>query len=74
VVDEINRKCGIYGWGEALQNAYMVLAGKLRYRYRFGDLCLLRWEDNTEMDLREIGCEGMDWIVWLSVGSSGGLL
>jgi hypothetical protein len=21
-----------------------------------------RWEDNIEMDLKEIGCEGMDWI------------
>ena len=20
------------------------------------------WEDNIEMDLREVGCEGMDWI------------
>jgi len=21
-----------------------------------------RWEDNTEMHLQEVGCEGMDWI------------
>jgi len=21
-----------------------------------------RWEDNTKMDLQEVGCEGMDWI------------
>ena len=21
-----------------------------------------RWEDNTRMDLQEVGCEGMDWI------------
>ena len=21
-----------------------------------------RWEDNTEMDLQEFGCGGMDWI------------
>jgi hypothetical protein len=21
-----------------------------------------RWEDNIEMDIREVGCEGMDWI------------
>jgi len=21
-----------------------------------------RWEDNTEMDLLEVGCGGMDWI------------
>ena len=22
-----------------------------------------RWEDNTSMDLQEVGCGGMDWIV-----------
>ena len=21
-----------------------------------------RWEDDTEMNLQEVGCEGMDWI------------
>ena len=21
-----------------------------------------RWEDNTKMDLQEVGCVGMDWI------------
>ena len=21
-----------------------------------------RWEDNIKMDLKEVGCEGMDWI------------
>ena len=21
-----------------------------------------RWKDNIKMDLREVGCEGMDWI------------
>jgi hypothetical protein len=21
-----------------------------------------RWEDNVKMDLKEVGCEGMDWI------------
>ena len=21
-----------------------------------------RWEDNIEMDIQEVGCEGMDWI------------
>ena len=21
-----------------------------------------RWEDNTKMDLQEVGCRGMDWI------------
>jgi exonuclease III len=28
----------------------------------------------TWMDLREIGWDGMDWIIWLRIGTSGGLL
>jgi hypothetical protein len=43
------------------RNAYRILVGKpegkrpLRRPRR-------RWVDNIEMDLREIGCDGMDWI------------
>jgi hypothetical protein len=33
-----------------------------------------RWVDNIKMDLREIGWDGMDWIDWLRIGMSGGLL
>jgi hypothetical protein len=35
-----------------------------------------RWVDKTKIDLREIGWDGMDWIglIWLRIGSSGGLL
>jgi hypothetical protein len=33
-----------------------------------------RWVDNVEMDLREIGWGGMDWIYWLRLGTGGGLL
>jgi hypothetical protein len=34
-----------------------------------------RWVDNIKMVLREIGLDGMDWIglVWLRIGTSGGL-
>jgi hypothetical protein len=32
------------------------------------------WEDNIELDLRETGIDGANWIGWLSIGSSGGLL
>jgi hypothetical protein len=28
-----------------------------------------RWVDNIKMDLREIG-----WVIWLRIGTSGGLL
>jgi hypothetical protein len=31
-----------------------------------------RWVDNTKMDLREIGWDGMDWVglIWLRIGTS----
>jgi len=32
------------------------------------------WEDNIKMDLREIGIDGANWIIWLRIGSSFGLL
>jgi hypothetical protein len=30
--------------------------------------------DNIEMDLREIGWGGVDWVIWLRIKTSGGLL
>jgi hypothetical protein len=35
-----------------------------------------RWVDNIKMDLREIGWDGMAWIglIWLRIGTNGGLL
>jgi hypothetical protein len=35
-----------------------------------------RREDNIRMDLREIGWGGMEWtgLIWLRIGTSGGLL
>jgi hypothetical protein len=33
-----------------------------------------RWEDNIKMDLQEVGCEGMDWIELLRIGTGGGYL
>jgi hypothetical protein len=33
-----------------------------------------RWEDNINMDLREIGIDGANWIQLAQVRSSGGLL
>jgi hypothetical protein len=34
------------------------------------------WVDNIKMDLREIGLDGVGWIrlIWLRIGTSGGLL
>jgi hypothetical protein len=33
-----------------------------------------RWQSNFTMDLREIEWEGVDWIIWLRIRTSGGLL
>jgi hypothetical protein len=32
------------------------------------------WPDNIKIDLRAIGLGGMDWMIWLRIGTSGGLL
>jgi hypothetical protein len=30
--------------------------------------------DNIKIDLREIGWDGIDWMIWLRKGTIGGLL
>jgi hypothetical protein len=32
-----------------------------------------RWEDNIKVDLQEIGCGGMDWMIWLRIETDSGL-
>ena len=47
-------------WGRS--EAYTVLWwGKMREGDRLGDPGI-DWEDNIKMDIREVGCLGMDWI------------
>jgi hypothetical protein len=44
-----------------MRNAYSILVGKLEVKGSVGrPRC--SWEDIIKMDLREIGCEGVDWI------------
>ena len=31
-------------------------------------------ENNIKMDLQEVGCGDMDWIVWFMIGTGGGNL
>ena len=38
---------------------YSVLVGKLEGKRTLGR-ARLRWKDNIKMDLREVGCGGMD--------------
>ena len=41
--------------------AYRVLVGKLEGKRPLGR-SRLRFEDNNKVDLREVGCGGMNWI------------
>jgi len=43
------------------RGVYRVLVGKPEGKRQLGRP-KSRWEDNIEMDLQEVGCEGMDWI------------
>jgi hypothetical protein len=43
--------------------AYNILFGRPEGRSPLGRLSR-RWEDNIEMDLREIGFRDVDWIHW----------
>jgi hypothetical protein len=43
------------------RNAYKILVGKPEGKRPLGRP-RRRWVDNIKIDLREIGCEGMDWI------------
>jgi hypothetical protein len=45
----------------AKRNAYRILMGKPERKRPLGRP-RPRWVDNSEMDLREIGWDGMDWI------------
>jgi hypothetical protein len=43
------------------RNGYRILVGKPEGKRPLGRPSR-RWVDNIEMDLRELGCDGMDWI------------
>jgi hypothetical protein len=57
------------------RNAYRILVGKKEGRRPLGRP-RLRWVDNINIDLREIGWDGVEWfgLIWLRIGTSGGLL
>jgi hypothetical protein len=43
------------------RGVYRVLVGKTEGKSQPGRPGR-RWEDNLKMDLKEVGCKGMDWI------------
>jgi hypothetical protein len=55
------------------RGAYRVLVGKPEGRRPLGRP-RRRWEDNIKMDLREVGRGAQTGLIWLRVGTDGGLL
>jgi hypothetical protein len=49
----------------------MIFVGKPEGKRPLGRP-IRRWVDNIKMDIREIGWDGLDWIVWvwLIIGTS----
>jgi hypothetical protein len=45
----------------ARRGVHRFLMGKPE-RKRLHGRPMRRWEDNIKMDLKQVGCEGMDWI------------
>jgi hypothetical protein len=58
---------------EWMKNIYKTLVQEPKGKRPLGRP-RLRWEDNSRMDLEEIGWESMDWICLAQVGTSGRLL
>jgi hypothetical protein len=54
------------------RNAYKILVWKPEYKSPL-DRPTRRWEDNTEMDVREKG-KKYTGLIWLKIGFTGGLL
>jgi len=55
---------------------YRVLAGKLEGKRSLGR-SRHKWEDNIKIDLQKVGRGGMDscnGLIWLRIGTGGGLL
>jgi hypothetical protein len=55
------------------RGAYRALVGKPEGRGPLGRP-RRRWEDNIKMDLREVGWGAQTGLVWLRIGTGGGLL
>jgi hypothetical protein len=65
----MGRTCGTYG---ERRGAYRVLVGKPEGRRPLGRPGR-RWEDNIKMDLREVGWGAQTGLIWLRIGTGGGL-
>jgi hypothetical protein len=57
----------------AKKNAYRIFVGKPKCK-RLLERPRRRWVDNIKMDLREIRWDVWIGLIWLRIGTSGGLL
>jgi len=64
--------CRTYGGGER-RGAYRVLAGKPEEKKELGRP-RSRWEDNSKMDLQEVGCGLWTGSIWLRIETGCGHL
>jgi hypothetical protein len=55
------------------RNAYGILVGKPEGKRPLGRPRHRRM-NNIKIDLRDMGWDGMDWIIWPRIGTSGGFL
>jgi hypothetical protein len=53
--------------------AYRILVGRPEGRRSLGRP-RRRWEDNIKTDLQEVGCGAWTGLIWLRIGTGGGLL
>jgi len=55
------------------RGVYRVLVGKLEGKRPLGRSSR-KWEDKSKMDLKVVGWAGMDWLIWLRIGTGRGHL
>jgi hypothetical protein len=67
-------KChkGLRTWIDSLDKR-QILVGKPERKRLLGSP-RRKWVNNIKMDLSETGWGGMDWLIWLRIGTSGGAL
>jgi hypothetical protein len=51
------------------RGAYRILVGRPEGRRPLG-----RWDDNIKMDLQKVGWGAWNGLIWLRIGTGGGLL
>jgi hypothetical protein len=54
-------------------NAYRILIGRPEYKRQLGRP-RLKWEDNIQLEVREIVFKSVFDIIWVRTGTGGGLL